>query len=190
VQKKSLGILIFNLKLNRKCIIRYKYGQYGPYSWRGIVVGPPIRGRLSDDCVTLISAISNHEEGEKIEQFEMAKQYSHRLEKMDSKIGLRHYWVFVRHPKWRASEHPWEQWTLVAEVAVEASRKERIDKWKLMLRLGNRTRTLITQCAAWFRPDIIYVKRPIYQCRFEPQVSLFIFVLTPGLLSALPNPST
>ncbi|XP_078151779.1 uncharacterized protein LOC144547046 [Carex rostrata] len=151
----------------------YKYGQYGPFSWRGIVVGPPIRGRFSDDTVTLISETSNHEEWEKIEQFEMAKKYSHHLERMDPKIGLKHYWVFVRHPRWRASEPPWEQWTLVAEVAVEASRKERTDKWKLMLRLGNKTRAAITQCAAWCRPDIIYVKKPIYQCRFEPQIDFF-----------------
>ncbi|KAJ4806793.1 hypothetical protein LUZ62_019359 [Rhynchospora pubera] len=151
----------------------YKYGQYGPFSWRGIVVGPPIRGRFSDDRVTLMQEVSSDEEWEKIEQFEMAKEYSHRLEKLNSKIGLRHYWVFVRHPKWRPSELPWQQWTLVAEVAVEASRKERIDKWKLMTRLGNRTRALITKCAGWFRPDIIYVKRPLYQCRFEPQIDFF-----------------
>ncbi|KAG0474003.1 hypothetical protein HPP92_015860 [Vanilla planifolia] len=55
------------------------------------------------------------------------------------------------------------------EVVFEANRKEKIDKWSLMGRMGNKSRALVTQCAAWMRPDIIYVKRPLYQCRFEPQ---------------------
>ncbi|KAF2314390.1 hypothetical protein GH714_025993 [Hevea brasiliensis] len=103
----------------------------------------------------MYSEVRDQEEWEKIEQFEM------------------------RHPKWRLSEQPWQQWTLVSEVVLEAG-KQRIDKWNLMARLGNQTRELITQCAAWFRPDIIYVKRPVYQCRFEPQVDFFR-ALTPLL---------
>jgi hypothetical protein len=27
----------------------YKYGEFGPYSWRGVVVDDPIRGRFSDE---------------------------------------------------------------------------------------------------------------------------------------------
>ena len=50
----------------------------------------------------------------------------------------------------------------------------------VMGRLGNKARALITQCAAWMRPDIIYVKRPVYQCRFEPQDEFFK-ALTPLL---------
>jgi len=42
-----------------------------------------------------------------------------------------------------------------------------------MGRFGNPTRELITRCAAWTRPDIIYVKRPLYQSRFEPQEDFF-----------------
>ncbi|XP_072959183.1 uncharacterized protein [Typha angustifolia] len=151
----------------------YKYGKYGPYSWRGIVVGPPIRGRFSDDRVSLIGEVGHPDEWDEIEQFEMANQFSQRLAQLDATIGLRYYWVFARHPKWRASELPWQQWTLVAEVVVEARKQERIDKWSLMGRLGNRARAMITQCAAWMRPDIIYVKRPVYQCRFEPQEDFF-----------------
>lgn len=150
----------------------YKYGEFGPYSWRGVVVGDPIRGRFSDECVTLIGEVKDHEEWEKIEQFEMASDFSKRLQEMDKSVGLRYFWVFVRHPKWRLQELPWQQWTLVSEVVLEAG-KQRLDKWNLMGRLGNKARSLITQCAAWMRPDIIYVKRPVYQCRFEPQDDFF-----------------
>lgn len=158
----------------------YKYGEFGPYSWRGVVVGDPIRGRFSDERVTMIGEVKNHEEWEKIEQFEMASDFGKRLEKMDKSVGFRYFWVFVRHPKWRLNELPWEQWTMVSEVAVEAGKNERLDKWSLMGRLGNKSRSLITQCAAWMRPDIIYVKKPVYQCRFEPQDEFFS-VLVPFL---------
>ncbi|KAF7831039.1 uncharacterized protein G2W53_013372 [Senna tora] len=151
----------------------YKYGQFGPYSWRGIVLGEPVRGRFTDERVTIISEVRNHEEWEKIEQFEMASEFGKKVKQMDqSKGALRYYWVFVRHPRWRISELPWQQWTLVSEVVIEAG-KQRLDKWNLMGRLGNKARSLITQCAAWMRPDIIYVKRPVFQCRFEPQDNFF-----------------
>ncbi|KAJ7964565.1 EMB3120 protein [Quillaja saponaria] len=157
----------------------YKYGQFGPYSWRGVVVGDPIRGRFSDERVTIINEVKDHEEWEKIEQFDMAQEFGKRLNQMDKSNGFRYFWVFVRHPRWRVSELPWQQWTLVSEIVVEAG-KQRLDKWNLMGRLGNKARALITQCAAWMRPDIIYVKRPVYQCRFEPQDNFFK-ALTPFL---------
>ncbi|KAD4178987.1 hypothetical protein E3N88_27578 [Mikania micrantha] len=150
----------------------YKYGEFGPYSWRGVVLGEPIRGRFSDENVTLIGEVRDQEEWEKIEQFEMSQDFGQRLDLMDKNVGFKYFWVFVRHPKWRVSDLPWEQWTLVSEVVVEAG-KQRLDKWNLMGRLGNRTRSLITKCAAWMRPDVIYVKRPVYQCRFEPQDEFF-----------------
>ncbi|XP_040378876.1 uncharacterized protein LOC102717792 [Oryza brachyantha] len=151
----------------------YRFGRYGPYSWRGIVVGPPIRGRFSDDRVSLMSEVSDHDEWDRVEQFDMSNQFSNRLNELDAAVGFRYYWVFVRHPRWRPSELPWEQWTLSAEVAVQASKEERLDKWSLMGRFGNPTRELITRCAAWTRPDIIYVKRPLYQSRFEPQKDFY-----------------
>lgn len=150
----------------------YKYGEYGPYSWRGIVVGDPVRAHIWEEGVTMIQEVNSHEEWEEIEKFDMATEFSERLTVLDKKIGFHHYWVFVRHPKWRVTELPWQQWTLVCEVVIESGEK-RLDKWNLMGRLGNKTRSLITQCAAWMRPDIIYVKRPVYQCRFEPQKEFF-----------------
>ncbi|WCJ32273.1 hypothetical protein M5689_013710 [Euphorbia peplus] len=151
----------------------YKYGEFGPYSWRGVVVGDPIVGKFTDERVTMYGEVKDQEEWERIEQFEMEVDCQERLKKMDKGVGFRHYWVFVRHPKWRLSEKPWEQWTLVSEITVESGKKQRIDKWNLMGRLGNTARQLITQCAAWLRPDIIYVKKPVYQCRFEPQGEFF-----------------
>ncbi|KAJ8532318.1 hypothetical protein K7X08_012241 [Anisodus acutangulus] len=157
----------------------YKYGQFGPYSWRGVVLGEPIRGRFSDECVSMIGEVKDQEEWEKIEQHEMAQEFQNRLDAMDKNVGFRYFWVFVRHPKWRISEFPWQQWTLVSEVVVEAG-NQRLDKWNLMGRLGNKARSLITQCASWMRPDIVYVQRPVYQCRFEPQDDFFK-ALTPLL---------
>ncbi|XP_027062016.1 uncharacterized protein [Coffea arabica] len=150
----------------------YKYGEFGPYSWRGVVLGEPIHGRITDECVTLIGEVRNQEEWEKIEQFEMAREFQTRLDAMDKNVKFRNFWVFVRHPRWRVSELPWQQWTLVSELVLEAG-DQRLDKWNLMGRLGNKARSMITQCAAWMRPDIIYVKRPVYQCRFEPQDDFF-----------------
>ncbi|KAM0917099.1 hypothetical protein ACQ4PT_009731 [Festuca glaucescens] len=147
----------------------YRFGAYGPYSWRGIVVGPPIRGRFSDDRVSLMAEVANHDEWDRNHQFEMSNQFSNRLNELGAAISFRYYWIFVRHPRWRPDEQPWEQWTLSAEIAVQASKNQRLDKWSLMGRFGNSTRQLITRCAAWTRPDIIYVKRPLYQSRFEPQ---------------------
>ncbi|KAL1813029.1 hypothetical protein ACET3Z_023094 [Daucus carota] len=161
----------------------YKYGEFGPYSWRGVVLGDPIRGGISDECVSMIGEVRDQEEWEKIEQHEMAADFGKRLSDMDKSAGFRYFWVFVRHPKWRVNELPWEQWTLVSEVVVEAG-KQRLDKWNLMGRLGNQTRTLITKCAAWMRPDIVYVKKPVYQCRFEPQDDFF------GAMIPLLDPKT
>lgn len=149
----------------------YKYGEFGPYSWRGVVLGDPVRGRFSDERVAMISEVRSPEEWEKIEQAEMGQKFRQRLTQMDS-TKFRYFWVFVRHPRWRLSELPWEQWTVVAEVVLEAG-DQRLDKWNLMGRLGSATRSVITKCAAWMRPDIIYVKRPVFQCRFEPQDNFF-----------------
>uniref|UniRef100_A0A7N0VFX9 Uncharacterized protein n=1 Tax=Kalanchoe fedtschenkoi TaxID=63787 RepID=A0A7N0VFX9_KALFE len=151
----------------------YKYGEYGPYSWRGVVVGDPIRGSIMDERVTMIGSVRDQEEWEQIEMHEMGIDFGKRLqEEMDENAGFRYYWVFVRHPKWRVSELPWQQWTLVCEVVLEAG-DQRLDKWNLMARLGSKAREMVTKCAAWMRPDIIYVKKPVYQCRFEPQDGFF-----------------
>ena len=149
----------------------YKYGQYGPYSWRGVVVGEPVLGGITDETVTLISEVKDHEEWEEIEKSEMAADFGEKVKQLDQS-KLRYFWVFIRHPRWRLSELPWQQWTLVSEVVLEAG-KRRLDKWSLMGRLGSKARSLIGQCAAWMRPDIIYVKRPVFQCRFEPQDNFF-----------------
>ncbi|KAI3801827.1 hypothetical protein L1987_29944 [Smallanthus sonchifolius] len=96
----------------------YKYGEFRPYSWRGVVLGEPIRGRFSDKNVTLIGEVRDQEEWEKIEPFEMSQDFGQRLESMDKNC-----WIRV----WRVSNLPWEQWTLVSEVVVEAAKK-RLDK--------------------------------------------------------------
>ncbi|XP_050368797.1 uncharacterized protein LOC126786876 [Argentina anserina] len=83
----------------------YKYGEFGPYSWKGVVVGDPVRGRFTDVRVTIMSGVRDEEEWERIdsiEKFEMGQDFGKRLGQLDRKVGFRYYWVFVRHPKWRA----------------------------------------------------------------------------------------
>lgn len=64
----------------------YKCGDFGPYSWRGVVLGDPIRGRFSDECITLMGEVRNVEEWEKIEQFEMAREFQTRLDAMNQNV--------------------------------------------------------------------------------------------------------
>ncbi|KAL8167625.1 hypothetical protein V2J09_009124 [Rumex salicifolius] len=154
----------------------YKYGEFGPYSWRGVVVGDPVRGRFTDERVSMYGEVRDHDEFDEIEKHEMAVEFGKRMNSMNKEAGFRYFWVFVRHPRWKVSDLPWEQWTLVAEIVLEAG-NQRLDKWSLMGRLGNLTRSQLTNCAAWMRPDIIYVKRPVYQCRFEPQDEFFRAIL-------------
>ncbi|KAM2359152.1 hypothetical protein ACFX1X_007898 [Malus domestica] len=114
--------------------------------WRGVVVGQPVRGRLTDKRVTMIREVKDQEEWEKIEQFEMSQDFGKRSEQLVRSKGRKYFWVFVRHPRWRFSDLPWQQWTLVCEVVVEGE-KQRLDKWSLMGRLGNLTRSLIVRAA-------------------------------------------
>ncbi|KAG5064328.1 hypothetical protein JHK85_005511 [Glycine max] len=50
---------------------------------------------------------------------------------------------------------------------------EQIEQGEMAEELGNKARSSIGQCAAWMRPDIVYVKKPVFQCRFEPQDDFF-----------------
>ncbi|KAE8691852.1 hypothetical protein F3Y22_tig00110865pilonHSYRG00123 [Hibiscus syriacus] len=68
----------------------------------------------------MIGEVKNHGECEKIEQFEMASEFGKRLETMDKTFGF-------------------------SEVVIEAKKTERLDKWSLMGRLGNKARSFITQ---------------------------------------------
>nr|GLL47153.1 uncharacterized protein LOC109150618 [Ipomoea trifida] len=90
---------------------RYKYGEFGPYSWRGVV--------------------RDQEEWDKIEQFDMTQDFLKGLNAMDEIVGHRYFWVFVRHPRWKTSDLAWEQWTLVSEVVVEAG-NQRLDNGRLV----------------------------------------------------------
>ncbi|KAF6146907.1 hypothetical protein GIB67_002947 [Kingdonia uniflora] len=67
----------------------YKSGDYGLYSWCGIVVGDPICGRFSDETVALIGEVRDHEEWEEIEKFDMAADYGRRLKTMDKTVGFK-----------------------------------------------------------------------------------------------------
>ncbi|KAB2605543.1 hypothetical protein D8674_005260 [Pyrus ussuriensis x Pyrus communis] len=76
----------------------YKYGEYGPYMWRGVVIGQSIRGRFTDKRVTMIRGVKDQDEWEKIEQFEMSQDFGKRSEQFDRSKGRKYFWVFVRHP--------------------------------------------------------------------------------------------
>lgn len=99
--------------------------------------------RFFNEQVSMISEVRDAEEWERIEQFEMGQKFGKRLEQMDWK-KFKYFRVFVRNPRWRLSELPWQQWTLVCEVVVEVG-EQRLDKWSLMGRLGNMTRSYFQQ---------------------------------------------
>ncbi|KAM1758743.1 hypothetical protein ACFX11_007839 [Malus domestica] len=90
----------------------------------------------------MIREVKDQEEWEKIEQFKMSQDFGKRSEQLDRSKGRKYFWVFVRHPRWRFLDLPWQQWTLVCEVVVEGE-KQRLDKWSLMGRLGNLTISLM-----------------------------------------------
>lgn len=149
----------------------YKYGPYSPHARKGIVVGKPVRGRMSDMRVTMFSNVKDAEEQERIDQHDAMVDYDNNLRGFDESIGVKHFWVFARAPYKPKTRVPWDEWTLVSQVAVESG--EDLDKYRLGAMVGKRARNWITQCTAWFRPDLIYVKKPFYQARFEPQEEFF-----------------
>ncbi|KAM1343669.1 hypothetical protein ACFX2F_007839 [Malus domestica] len=77
----------------------------------------------------MIREVKDQEEWEKIEQFEMSQDFGKRSEQLDRSKGMKYFWVFVRHPRWRFLDLPWQQWTLVCEVrAAEEELSEEKDK--------------------------------------------------------------
>ncbi|GLJ55657.1 hypothetical protein SUGI_1195340 [Cryptomeria japonica] len=159
----------------------FKYGPYSPQASKGVVVGKPIRGRFYDNRVTMFTTVKDAEEQERIDQHDAVVDYDRKIESFDESVGVKYFWAFVRKTFRDEPLMPWNEWTLVAQIAVE--RRPDLDKYKLGRMLGKRSKNLITRCTAWFRPDLIYVKKPIYQVRFEPQEGFFRGLV--GLLDPL-----
>eukprot|EP01018_Ginkgo_biloba_P011663 Gb_35628 [translate_table: standard] len=145
----------------------YKYGPNGPHAWKGIVVGKPVRGRMSDMRVTMFSTVRDEEEQERIDQNDVCVHYDRRIQSFDENIGIKYFWVFVRQTQRVKPELPWNEWTLVCQIAIESG--EKLDKYRVGSRVTKKVRNVVTQCTAWFRPDLIYVKKPTFEARFEPQ---------------------
>jgi len=146
----------------------YKYGPFGPHAWKGITVGSPRKGTLCDSLVVFFSTVENEEEHELGEIQDAITGYAKRVDQMDDEtVGVQYYFAFVRQVVKVPGLSPWEEWTLVAQVAVESGAE--LDKWSLGSKLDRKMWEVLTRCVAWYRPDLIYVKRPAYQVRFEPQ---------------------
>ncbi|RXH84009.1 hypothetical protein DVH24_026908 [Malus domestica] len=64
----------------------------------------------------MIREVKDQYEWEKIERFEMSQDFGKRSEQLDRSKGRKYFWVFVRHPRWRFSDFPRQQWTLVCKV--------------------------------------------------------------------------
>ncbi|KAJ7521169.1 hypothetical protein O6H91_19G041000 [Diphasiastrum complanatum] len=145
----------------------YKYGPFGPHAWKGVVVGKHLKGNMTDKVVTMYSTVKDEDEHEEMDRYNACVDYDTKVRKFDKTVGIKYYYVFVRQ-SWRIGlQVPWREWTLVSQVAVEYGGE--LDKWRLGFRLDKPCRDAITRCTAWFRPDLIYVKKPRYQLRFEPQ---------------------
>lgn len=147
----------------------YKYGPFGPHAWKGVCVGTPRKGTLTDNLVVFFSTAENEADHEQGDIQDAITGYCKREDQMDEDVGIQYYFVFVRQTARIPGLAPWEDWTLVSQVAVESATE--LDKWSLGMKLGRRVWVLLTRCVGWFRPDLVYVKRPGYQVRFEPQKS-------------------
>lgn len=145
----------------------YRYGPFGPHAWKGVCVGTPRKGTFCDQLVIFFSTVRDEEEHDQNDIQDAITGYSKRLDQMDASVGVQYYFVFVRQVQKVPGQSPWEEWTLVAQIAVESG--DELDKWGLGDKLNRIMWEHITRCVAWFRPDLIYVKRPAYQLRFEPQ---------------------
>lgn len=146
----------------------YKYGPFGPYAYKADVVGTPKKARLSHENVTMWSPVKDEAHFEQIAISDAIIDYENRIRDFDEDAELQFFLVFVRQPlKVAYYEPPWKEWTLVSQVTVASG--EELDKLTLMSRLHQRIKNSITKCAGWFRPDLVYVKKPRYQVRFEPQ---------------------
>ncbi|KAE8023650.1 hypothetical protein FH972_009322 [Carpinus fangiana] len=68
----------------------YKYGEFGPYSWRGVVIGDPIRGRFSNEGVTLSSEIITQfkEQGLNTEVYYTIKEMGETFSIVPTTFGL------------------------------------------------------------------------------------------------------
>lgn len=145
----------------------YKYGPFGPHAWKGIVVGNPRKATFADNPVVFFGTVQNEEEHEQISIVDAIIGYEKRVNQLDESVGIQYYFAFVRQVQRVPNQAPWKEWTLVGQVAVE-SRAE-LDKWRLGFLLDRSLRENLTRCVAWYRPDLIYIKKPAYQVRFEPQ---------------------
>ncbi|EFJ34729.1 hypothetical protein SELMODRAFT_405613 [Selaginella moellendorffii] len=147
----------------------YKYGAYGPYRHRGMIFGEPKFGSVHDkDMVFLYSSVRDDEEMEEMHKFQQCRIFDKKLDMMDS-AKMHFFYVFVRGTsKPRRWQPPWKTWTLAAHVVVESG-DAKLDKWDVGERVDLRARHGVTRCVSWCRPDLIWVKRPEYQMRYEPQ---------------------
>lgn len=146
----------------------YKYGPFGPHAWKGVTVGTPRKGTLCDKLVVFFSTVENEEEHELGDIQDAITGYAQRVDQMDDEsVGVQYYFAFARQIVRVPGLSPWEDWTLVAQVAVESG--EELDKVRLGSKLDRKMWEVLSRCVAWYRPDLIYVKRPAYEVRFEPQ---------------------
>lgn len=158
----------------------YKYGPFGPHAWKGVCVGTPRKGTLCDKLVVFFSTVENEEEHELGDIQDAITGYAKRVDQMDDE-NVQYYFAFVRQIVKVPGQSPWEEWALVAQVAVESEAE--LEKESLGSKLDRRMWELLTRCVAWYRPDLIYVKRPAYQVRFEPQKEFlegWLTLLDPG----------
>lgn len=145
----------------------YKYGPFGPHAWKGVVVGTPRPGTFADKIVVFFSTVKNEEEHEEMAIHDAIIGFNKRVDYMDENEGIQYFFAFVRPIVKLPQQAPVKEWTLVSQVALQSG--EELDRWRLGHFLNRRSRENLSRCVSWYRPDLIYVKRPGYQVRFEPQ---------------------
>ena len=169
----------------------YKYGPFGPHAWKGVVVGTPRPGTFADKIVVFFSTVENEEEHEEMAIHDAIIGFNKRVDYMDEGVGIQYFFAFVRPIVKLPRQAPVKEWTLVSQVALQSG--EELDRWRLGHFLDRKSRENLSRCVSWYRPDLIYVKRPGYQVRFEPQkefLTELLALLNPDNESESRNPES
>lgn len=145
----------------------YKYGPYGPYSWRGQTVGKIVEGDWATNQVVYFSNVKDDAEAEDRERANVTVDYTEAVAAFDTKVGIQFFYAFVRR-SFGPRPDPWADWTLVAQIAVESG-EDLGKKEEIFRKMGSKAHDLTTQCVAWGRADLTYVRKPSFHMRLEPQ---------------------
>ncbi|GBG88523.1 hypothetical protein CBR_g47994 [Chara braunii] len=167
--------------------------KYGRNFWAGEVIGKAKPGDFGSQTTFLFTPTTEEQDVESDIRFRVY-QYTEEVSKMDEDKPIQFFFVFVRRPSETPRPRffkPWDVWRLVGQIAVQASPEE-VDKWELHRCLSTKHKEDILQSAGWHAEDIVFVRNPVLDVRFEPQRPFFErmeALLDPAVEDAAPQQS-